>query len=114
MDGSGQREAKPPPDPSVAPAPAAGWRPQHEAAVAVQQTNATVLDGRIWVAGGLTPSNEPTASTQVYDPAINSWEQGPPLPEPMHHAMLVNYKNQLAVIGGFRSRGNDLLAGDVW
>jgi non-specific serine/threonine protein kinase len=78
--------------------------------VAVQQINATVLDGRIWVAGGLTPSIEATASTQVYDLAINSWEQGPPLPEPVHHAMLVTYRNQLVVIGGFHSRDTDLLA----
>ena len=106
MDASGQHRAKPAPDPSAAPA----WRPQHEAAVAVQQINATVLDGRIWVAGGLTSSGEATALTQVYDPAINSWEQGPPLPEPVHHAMLVSYRNQLAVIGGFHSRDNDLLA----
>jgi N-acetylneuraminic acid mutarotase len=110
MDGTGHHEAKPAPDPSTAPAPAARWRPRHEAAVAVQQVNATLLDGRIWVAGGLTPSNEATASTQFYDPTINSWEQGPPLPEPVHHAMLVTYHNQLAVIGGFHSRDNNLLA----
>ena len=89
---------------------AAAWRPRHEMAVAVQQVNATVLDGRIWVAGGLTPSHEATASTQFYDPVINSWELGPPLPEPVHHAMLVNYRDQLAVIGGFHSRDNDPLA----
>ncbi len=89
---------------------AAAWLPRDEAAVAVQQVNATVLDRRIWVAGGLTASHEPTASTQVYDPVINSWAQGPPLPEPVHHAMLVNYHNQLAVIGGFHSRDNDPLA----
>ena len=92
---------------------AAAWWPRHEAAVAVQQVNATVLDGRIWVAGGLTPSGEATASTQFYDPAINSWEQGPPLPEPVHHAMLVTYRDQLVVIGGFHSRDNDLLADDL-
>ena len=79
------------------------------ASVAVQQVNATELDGRIWVAGGLT-SHEATASTQVYDPAINSWQEGPPLPEPVHHAMLVAYHNQLVVIGGFHSRDNDPLA----
>jgi N-acetylneuraminic acid mutarotase len=100
----------PAPGTSAAPAPAAGWGSRQEMAVAVQQINATVLNGRIWVAGGLTPSIEPTASTQLYDPVINSWEQGPPLPEPMHHAMLVTYHDQLAVIGGFRSRDNDMLA----
>ena len=51
-----------------------------------------------------------TAATQFYDPVINSWELGPPLPEPMHHAMLVNYHDQLAVIGGFRSSDTDPLA----
>jgi len=95
---------------SAAPAPAARWQPRHEAALAVQQINAAVLDGRIWVAGGLTPSHEATASTQFYDPTINSWSEGPPLPKPVHHAMLVNYHDQLVVIGGFHSRDNDPLA----
>jgi N-acetylneuraminic acid mutarotase len=97
-------------DPAAGSAPAAAWLPRHEMALGVQQVNATVLNGRIWVAGGLTASGEATASTQFYDPVINSWEQGPPLPEPVHHAMLVTYRDQLAVIGGFRSRDNDLLA----
>jgi hypothetical protein len=96
------------PGPSTAPAPAAGWRPRQEAAAAVNQVNATVLDRRIWVAGGITPSGEATTSTQYYDPTINSWAQGPPLPEPMDHAMLVTYRNnQLAVIGGYHSRDAD-------
>ena len=66
----------------------------------VQQADATVLDGRIWLAGGLDSSSKATASTQFYDPAINSWDQGPPLPEAVHHAMLVTYRTQLVVIGG--------------
>jgi hypothetical protein len=80
MDGRGQREAKPAPDPSTVPAPAAEWRPRREAAVAVQQVNATVLDGRIWVAGGLTPSNEATASTQFYDPPSTAGNRVPHCP----------------------------------
>jgi hypothetical protein len=97
-------------DPAAGSAPAAGWLPRHAAPVAVQQVNATVLDGRVWVAGGVTSSGEATASTQFYDPAINSWDQGPPLPEPLNHAMLVTYHDQLVVIGGFHGRGHDLLA----
>ena len=98
-------------EPSAAPAPGvAGWRPRHQAAMAVQQVDAAVLDGRVWVAGGLTGNSEATASTQVYDPTINSWEQGPALPEPVHHAMLVTYHNQLMLIGGFLPRDNDILA----
>jgi N-acetylneuraminic acid mutarotase len=106
-----ESEMSPPaPDPSAAPAPAAGWRPLQEAAAAVQQVNATVLDGRIWVAGGVNESHEATASTQFYDPATDAWGQGPQLPEPVTHAMLVTYRDQLVVIGGFHSRPNDLLA----
>ena len=36
--------------------------------MAVQQLNAAVLNGRIWVAGGVTTSAKATASTQIYDP----------------------------------------------
>ena len=61
------------PDPSAVPPPGAAWQPRDEASVAVQQVNATELDGRIWVAGGVTASHEATASTQFYDPAINNW-----------------------------------------
>ena len=100
----------PAPGTSAAPAPAAGWWPRQEMPVAVQQINATELNGRIWTAGGLDSHSKATATTQFYDPVINSWELGPPLPEPMHHAMLVNYHDQLAVIGGFRSSDTDPLA----
>jgi len=78
--------------------------------VAVQQVGAAVLDGRIWVAGGLTDAHEATAATQFYDPTIDSWEMGPPLPEPVHHAMVVTYQDTLWVLGGFRASGGDLLA----
>ena len=102
--------AAPAPGTSAAPAPAAGWLPLQEMPVAVAQMNATVLNGRIWTAGGLDSQSKATAATQFYDPVINIWELGPPLPEPVDHAMLVNYHDQLAVIGGFRSSDTDPLA----
>jgi non-specific serine/threonine protein kinase len=77
---------------------------------AVQQVNAAVLDGRIWVAGGLTTSTKGTVLTQVYDPATDAWQAGPSLPEAVDHAMLVTYKNQVVLIGGFVSRGGDSVA----
>jgi N-acetylneuraminic acid mutarotase len=98
------------PSPSATPAPAAAWQLRHESLEAVQQVGAAVLDGRIWVAGGLTTPTQATASTQFYDPTIDTWESGPPLPEAVHHAMLVTYRNQLVLIGGFLPRGDDLLA----
>jgi hypothetical protein len=100
-----------PPAPGPAtPAPVAGWQLRHESLEAVQQVSAAVLDGRIWVAGGVTTPTKATASSQFYDPTIDAWELGPPLPEAVHHAMLVTYRNQLVLIGGFLPRGDDLLA----
>src|SRR4051794_26776187 len=43
----------PTPSPSTS-APAAAWQLRHKSLKAVQQVGAAVLDGRIWVAGGLT------------------------------------------------------------
>jgi N-acetylneuraminic acid mutarotase len=97
------------PTPSTS-APAAAWQERHEALKAVQQLGAAVLNGHIWVAGGLTASTKATAVTQVYDPKADAWEAGPSLPEAVDHAMLVTYRNQVVLIGGFVSRGGDSVA----
>jgi N-acetylneuraminic acid mutarotase len=99
----------PAPSPS-APPPAAAWVSRHASLKAVQQLNATVLNGQIWVAGGLTTSTKATAATQVYDPAKDAWHAGPSLPEAVDHAMLVTYRNQVVLIGGFVSRGGASVA----
>jgi N-acetylneuraminic acid mutarotase len=99
----------PAPSPSI-PAPAAAWQPRHASLAAVQQVGAAVLNGQIWVAGGLTTSTKATASTQSYDPTKDVWRPGPSLPEAVDHAMLVTYRNQAVLIGGFRTRGGDSVA----
>jgi N-acetylneuraminic acid mutarotase len=83
---------------------------RHVSLMAVQQLNATVLNGQIWVAGGLTASTKATAAIQIYDPAKDAWHQGPSLPQPVDHAMLVTYRNQVVLIGGFVTRGGDSVA----
>jgi N-acetylneuraminic acid mutarotase len=103
------KHESPAPSPST-PAPAAAWQPRHASLTAVQQMNAAVLDGRILVAGGLTTSTKATAATQSYDPTKDAWQPGPSLPEAVDHAMLVTYRNQMWLIGGFRSRGGDSVA----
>ena len=95
---------------SPLPAPVAGaWRLGHNSPFAVQQVAAAVLNSRIWVAGGLTDEQDATARTEFYDPTIDTWSPGPPLPMPLHHAMMVTYRNTLVVIGGFAPQGGDVL-----
>jgi non-specific serine/threonine protein kinase len=72
--------------------------------------SAAVVNGEIWVAGGLTTSTKATAATQVYDPTKDAWRAGPSLPEGVDHAMLVTYRYQVMLIGGFRSRGGESVA----
>jgi hypothetical protein len=96
---------------SQPPAQAAGsWRLGRFSPFAVQQLPAAVLHGRIWLAGGLTGGEQATNKTERYDPTIHQWGPGPDLPFPVHHAMMVNYRGQLWVIGGFLPQGNNLEA----
>ena len=82
----------------------------------VQQLHAAVLNGsQIWLAGGLTGSSQGAAAratdkTEYYDLASHAWHTGPGLPFAVHHAMLVPYKNQLWLIGGFRTSSTNLEA----
>src|SRR4051812_10472709 len=105
-----QSTTSPPvPSPSI-PGPAAAWQLRHASLMAVQQLNAAVLNGQIWVTGGLTRSTKATASTQIYDPTKDAWHPGPSLPQAVDHAMLVTYRNQMVLIGGFVTRGGDSVA----
>jgi N-acetylneuraminic acid mutarotase len=76
----------------------------------VQQAPAALLDGRLWVAGGLLGPQSATTRTEFYDPTIGTWQAGPPLPVPLHHEMMVVYQGTLWVIGGFVAQGADVLA----
>jgi non-specific serine/threonine protein kinase len=65
------------------------------------------------VAGGLTTSAasaRSTKTTQIYDPAKNTWRAGPSLLQAVDHANLVTYHSQLWLIGGFRSQGGESVA----
>lgn len=86
------------------------WRPVAAAPTARQQLASAVVDGRFWVAGGLTGSAKATDRVEAYDPAIDTWNAAPPLPRPLHHAMAVTYRGELVVIGGWAPRGPNLTA----
>jgi non-specific serine/threonine protein kinase len=67
----------------------------------------TVLDGTIWVIGGLESASTGSRRVEGYDPVINGWKAGPDLPARLHHEMAVTYKGELVVIGGWIPKGSD-------
>ena len=88
---------------------ASNWRTLRDAPVARQQAAVAEADGTVWVFGGLE-GGRATAKTEGYDPAIDTWKQGPDLPVPLHHAMAVNFRGELMVLGGWIPSGENLTA----
>ena len=90
----------PPPAPAVQADPSARWAQRAPLLEANSEIAVAELDGRMYVVGGY-PSTRRTANTvQVYDPARDAWEHGPPLPLPLHHAVAAGVGGTLYVIGG--------------
>lgn len=61
----------------------------------------TAHDGRIWLAGGLSPFGEALTDVAIFDPATDEWSDGPALPAAVHHAALVSDGERLLLIGGY-------------
>lgn len=77
-----------------------GWRAEPALPVRVQEISAAVIDDRIWIAGGFEGTTSTVTSVRVFDPATGGWSDGPPLPSPRHHLMLVALDGDLYAIGG--------------
>jgi hypothetical protein len=108
---------------SAVPAPAAGWEQRSEAPFARLEMAVAVHDGAIWLAGGLDAFGAALPDVAIYDPAADSWSEGPDLPVSLHHAALVSTGDDLLVMGGylgssFGSPTDGVLrltdAGDAW
>ena len=81
----------------------------------VQEIYPTLHQGRIYLAGGLTPDvpGNPLGLSDrlyIYDSLTDRWEQGPSLPEPRHHPYLVSSGERLFSIGGFVAAAE----GGIW
>jgi non-specific serine/threonine protein kinase len=86
---------------------ASTWRRLPSMPTARQNMASTVLDGTIWVAGGLGAGSIGSRRIEGYDPVINGWKAGPDLPVRLHHEMMVTFKGEVVVIGGWTPRGSD-------
>ena len=96
------------PQPSVSSSPvtpaataAASWEVLDDAPFARLEMAVTAHEGRIWLAGGLSPLGEALTDVEIFDPATGEWTDGPPLPTGVHHAALVSDGVRLMFIGGY-------------
>ena len=60
----------------------------------------TVLDDKIWIAGGMLGHAETLDTVESYDPQTGTLADAPPLPIPLHHATAAAYRGEVVVIGG--------------
>ncbi len=75
-----------------------------------QEVAHAVLNGKIYVPGGLAAGGTGSTVVDVFDPASNSWLSAAPLPEPLHHLGLATANSKLYVLGGYV--GNSFIATD--
>jgi hypothetical protein len=69
-------------------------------------------DGKIAVAGGLTPDSS-TDRLDLFDLARRTWSSGPPLPHRYDHASLAELGGRLYLVGGYLSELSDP-TNEVW
>lgn len=79
----------------------AAWVREADAPFARLEMGVTEHDGRIWLAGGLSPFGEALTDVEIFDPSTGEWSDGPALPAAVHHAALVSDGDRLLLIGGY-------------
>ncbi|TQV74095.1 galactose oxidase [Aliikangiella marina] len=88
----------------------AAWQTKQPLPYRVQEIYPTLHDGKIIVAGGLSPDRNPTrgvsSSVISYDPKTDTWSSLADLPEPRHHPFLVSYQSKLYGFSGFIGKGD--------
>lgn len=80
---------------------ASGWSAVGDAPFARLEMATAVLDGRLWLAGGLTPEGGVVDALSIFDPAAGGWANGPALPEAVHHAAMASDGERLYLVGGY-------------
>ena len=88
-------------EPTASSTAAATWKREADAPFARLEMAVAAHDGRIWLAGGLSPFGEALTDVEVFDPASGEWSDGPALPGGVHHAALASDGQRLLLIGGY-------------
>jgi N-acetylneuraminic acid mutarotase len=79
-----------------------GWQERAPMALERQELYPEVVDGLIYVAGGLlSPNTGVSAHFDAYDAAADAWQRLATLPQARHHVGLAEADGSLYAVGGF-------------
>jgi hypothetical protein len=81
----------------------APWRCEAPSPATVQELDAAVLNGRVYMAGGFETIGSIVTTLRVFEPDTGRWCEGPPLPAPRHHMSLVALDGDLYALGGMQT-----------
>jgi|FLYN01.1.fsa_nt_gi N-acetylneuraminic acid mutarotase len=73
-----------------------------------------VLEGRIYVAGGIVEQFEGATAFEVYDPQTDAWEEAAPLPVGLHHAGMAADDQRVYIGGGYTSLDFNVDVSALW
>lgn len=90
------------------------WTALEPSPAARTEVGAAAYLDKVWVVGGLTADGAATGDVAVYDPAFDGWEEGPALPEAVHHSAVTAHEDALIVLGGYVGDGFDTPTDAVW
>ena len=78
------------------------WALRSPMPVPLSEVGTAAVGGRIYVVGGLTITGAPSTTLQIYDPFLDSWSLGPPLPLEggVDHPNVAAGGGKLYVLGG--------------
>lgn len=86
-------------------APQTPWTVSTPMPAPVQETAVVAVDGRVWVLGGFEGRSGETSAVRIYDPAADSWTNGPDLPMRAHHLGAGVVDGDIYVLGGLTDLG---------
>ena len=77
------------------------WERRTAKPVAVANVGAAVINGLIYVPGGLAERNQLTDVLEIYDPANDRWSTAAPLPQPLCAYAIAPYEEGFYLFGGW-------------
>lgn len=80
------------------------WEQRASKPVAVDQVGAVVIGGKVYVPGGRLASGQISDRLEIYNPRLDQWSQGAPLPAPRCAYALAAFEGRLYLFGGWDGR----------